>query len=258
MDGPGADGEDRDASGALLLAQQLARASTLSASIDLALPAVAAVAGAQAVVFGLAGSEASGVRCWPPDPDWSQALRDELGRLWETGPLTELCRTLGLVGPFSFDSVPQLANWRDLAAQLLVAGQPIADVVYVPVAAAGKTICGYFACRVDRAFDPDEVARLGRLQPALAASHGRFLRGSEQSVPLTRRQREILHLMHAGLTARAIASRLRISESTVGKHLRQLYARLDTHDRVSTVREAQVRGLLDGAAGEPWQDTRIP
>jgi DNA-binding CsgD family transcriptional regulator len=91
----------------------------------------------------------------------------------------------------------------------------------------------------------------------VVASHGQFFRGSSELALLTPRQHEILHLMQRGLTTGAIASRLQISESTVGKHLRDLYARLDTHDRVSTVREAQVRGLLDGVAGEPWQDVRF-
>ena len=51
--------------------------------------------------------------------------------------------------------------------------------------------------------------------------------------------------------------RLQISESTVGKHLRDLYGRFHAHDRVSAVREAQLRGLLDGLTAEPWQDAHF-
>jgi DNA-binding NarL/FixJ family response regulator len=111
--------------------------------------------------------------------------------------------------------------------------------------------------RVDRDFSDDELELVTALQSAVVASHGRFFRGSSESAVLTPRQHEILHLMRRGMTTGAIASRLQISESTVGKHLRDLYSRLDTHDRVSTVREAEVRGLLDGVAGEPWQDVRF-
>ena len=75
---------------------------------------------------------------------------------------------------------------------------------------------------------------------------------------LTSRQQQILELMQGGLTAGAIASRLGISESTVGKHLRDLYTRLDAHDRVSAIREARARGLLDGVGGEDWQDVLMP
>ena len=55
----------------------------------------------------------------------------------------------------------------------------------------------------------------------------------------------------------AIGSRLGISQSTVDKHVRDLYRRLGTQDRASTIRTAQVRGLLDGLVGEDWQDLLI-
>ena len=126
------------------------------------------------------------------------------------------------------------------------------------MSALGETVSGYFIGLVDRPVSDEELDGLARLQPAVVASHGRFLHGPDPTVRLTSRQQQILELMQGGLTAGAIASRLGISESTVGKHLRDLYTRLDAHDRVSAIREARARGLLDGVGGEDWQDVLMP
>ena len=45
--------------------------------------------------------------------------------------------------------------------------------------------------------------------------------------------------------------------STVDKHVRDLYQRLGTQDRASTIRAAQLRGLPDGLVGEHRQDLLV-
>jgi DNA-binding CsgD family transcriptional regulator len=255
--GVAAAGLGESAGVALDLAARLATSSSLSDAIELTLPTLAGGCGAAVALFAVAGSNASGARSWPRDAEWSRAFETELGPLWESGPLTELARALGLVPPFRLGDLMRKLGWVTLPIHSPVNGEPLRHALYLPVAVAGRTVCGYFVGRVDRDFTDEEVALVTALQPAVVASHGRFFRGSSESAVLTARQHEILHLMRLGLTTGAIASRLGISESTVGKHLRDLYARLDTHDRVSTIREAEVRGLLDGVAGEPWQDVRF-
>jgi DNA-binding CsgD family transcriptional regulator len=242
---------------ALDLAAGLATSSSLSDAIELTLPALAGACAAPVALFAVAGSNASGARSWPRDAEWSLAFETELGSLWESGPLTELARSLGVVPPFRLGDLMRELGWTTLPIHSPVNGEPLRHALYVPVAVVGQTVCGYFVGRVDREFTDHEVEVVTALQSAVVASHGRFFRGSSDSAVLTPRQHEILRLLRLGLTTGAIASRLSISESTVGKHLRDLYARLDTHDRVSTIREAEVRGLLDGVAGEPWQDVRF-
>lgn len=63
-------------------------------------------------------------------------------------------------------------------------------------------------------------------------------------VKLTARELAVLDLMADGLIARAIAHRLGISPRTVGKHIENIYRKLDAHDRVNAVLRAQARGLL--------------
>ncbi len=248
--------DTRDLEG-LRLAVALADVSTLRAAIGTTLPVLGAVSGAQVVVFAVAGTRAAGARCWPDAPDWSAAFEAELEAVWEGGPLTSLCRRSGVVPPFRLDAIMRELGWEALPLRS-PDGQLLRHAVYLAVSALGETVSGYFVARVDRDFSDAELDRLDRLQPGVVASHGRFLHAPDPSVHLTRRQEQILQLMQGGLTAGSIASRLGISESTVGKHLRDLYNRLDAHDRVSAIREARARGLLDGVGGEHWQDVLMP
>jgi DNA-binding CsgD family transcriptional regulator len=242
---------------ALRLAVALADVPTLSTATGTTLPVLAAVGGASVVVFAVAGNRAAGARCWPDSPDWRTSFEAELAAIWESGPLTTYCRTAGVVPPFRIEDLMHQAGWESLPL-LAPGGEPVRYGVYLAVAALGETVSGYFVGRVDRPVTDQELDGLARLQPAVVASHGRFLHGPDPTVRLTSRQQQILELMQGGLTAGAIASRLGISESTVGKHLRDLYARLDAHDRVSAIREARARGLLDGVGGENWQDVLMP
>ncbi|SDS10608.1 regulatory protein, luxR family [Friedmanniella luteola] len=241
----------------LRLAVALADVPTLRTATGTTLPVLAAVTGAPVVVFAVAGTRAAGARCWPEAPDWSAAFEAELAAVWESGPLTTYCRRVGVVPPFRVDDLVRELGWESLPLRA-PGGELLRFAAYLAVAVLGETVCGYVVGRVDRPVDDDELDGLARLQPAVVASHGRFLHAPDPTVRLTSRQHQILQLMQGGLTAGAIASRLGISESTVGKHLRDLYARLDAHDRVSAIREARARGLLDGVGGEDWQDVLMP
>ncbi len=241
----------------LRLAVALADVPTLRVAISTTLPVLAAVSGAQVVVFAVAGTRAAGARCWPDAADWSTSFEAELTAVWESGPLTSLCRTSGVVPPFRLDALMRELGWVALPLRT-PDGQLLRHAAYLAASALGETVSGYFVARVDRDFTDAELDRLARLQPGVVASHGRFLHAPDPSVQLTPRQEQILELMQGGLTAGSIASRLKISESTVGKHLRDLYNRLDAHDRVSAIREARARGLLDGVGGEHWQDVLMP
>jgi DNA-binding CsgD family transcriptional regulator len=65
-----------------------------------------------------------------------------------------------------------------------------------------------------------------------------------EPVALTPREQAVLTLLGDGLTAVAIARRLRISSRTVQKHLERTYRKLDVTDRLSAVLMARQLGLL--------------
>lgn len=236
------------------LAGELATAGSLTRQVDTTLPHLAALCDATVTVFGVAGSRAAGVKCWPPDLAWAAVLRDALAASWEAGPLTRWCREVGVVPAVRADEV--LPGWGTEPGLVLEhRGRVLAELLVMPVARTGATIAAYFMTRYERGFDEAEVAAVRLAQPVVVASHGRFLRPPEPA--LTARQADVLRLLAQGRTVRAISSRLGISQSTVDKHVRDLYRRLGTQDRASTVRTAEVRGLLDGLVGEDWQDLLI-
>ncbi|NJK79091.1 MAG: response regulator transcription factor [Chloroflexaceae bacterium] len=62
--------------------------------------------------------------------------------------------------------------------------------------------------------------------------------------PLTSREREVLSLVAAGLSNRAIAEELRISPHTTKTHTRSIYAKLTVRNRVQAINRAVALGLL--------------
>jgi adenylate cyclase len=61
---------------------------------------------------------------------------------------------------------------------------------------------------------------------------------------LTAREVEVLHLLAEGLSNRAIADRLVISEKTVIRHVSSIFMKLDVHNRAEATRLALDRGLV--------------
>ncbi len=62
--------------------------------------------------------------------------------------------------------------------------------------------------------------------------------------PLTAREREVLDWLALGLSNRAIADRLRISEHTVKFHVTSIYGKLGVSSRAEAIRGAARRGLI--------------
>lgn len=73
--------------------------------------------------------------------------------------------------------------------------------------------------------------------------------GPVRSLGLTERELTVLVLLGDGLTADAMARRLRTSPRTVHKHLEHLYRKLDVRDRLMAVQRARDAGILAGPPG---------
>jgi DNA-binding NarL/FixJ family response regulator len=100
-----------------------------------------------------------------------------------------------------------------------------------------------FLSAIERASE-QEVVIAG---PA-AASVGEIAQGIERrrsvSLPLTRREREVLTVAAEGLTAREIAERLGVRERTVTTHLARIYGKLGVGSRLAALRVAARSGLV--------------
>lgn len=103
-------------------------------------------------------------------------------------------------------------------------------------------------------FGPEDVRRVSLALPHLALLDHMVDRldrpaCTSSAVRLTGREQQILMLLSSGQTARRIGQRLGISERTVQKHLGNLYTKLGTHDRLTTVERARSLSLLEPSAG---------
>jgi ATP/maltotriose-dependent transcriptional regulator MalT len=91
------------------------------------------------------------------------------------------------------------------------------------------------ACRVFQQMGAaPELARVEMLAPMTAPRAGR----------LTARQVEVLRLVAAGSSNRAIATDLAISEHTVARHLQNIFAKLDVSSRSAATAFAYEHGLV--------------
>jgi DNA-binding NarL/FixJ family response regulator len=62
--------------------------------------------------------------------------------------------------------------------------------------------------------------------------------------PLTEREVQVLRLVASGMTNRAIAGRLKISEKTVARHLSNIFTKLDLPSRTAATAYAYERALI--------------
>lgn len=94
--------------------------------------------------------------------------------------------------------------------------------------------------------DDELVARVRRclMRSALPSADGGPPR---PRAPLTRREREVLALLAAGLAQPAIAEALVISPKTVATHIQRILTKLEVHSRAQAVALAYQEGLLGTA-----------
>lgn len=100
---------------------------------------------------------------------------------------------------------------------------------HIERAAAGETV-----------IDPTMAGRAAASAARLQA--GAFWPGA--SLGLTQRESEVLELMVAGMSNRAIASELVLGAETVKSHIRTIYRKLDVNDRAGAVAAALREGIF--------------
>lgn len=80
---------------------------------------------------------------------------------------------------------------------------------------------------------------------------------SDRDLPLTPREKQVVHLATQGFKNREIASALFISESTVKSHLRNVYSKLGVSNRVQLYSYVHAQDLAEtrnAAYDEGWND----
>lgn len=103
---------------------------------------------------------------------------------------------------------------------------------------------GYLLKDARRAELVRAVMDLARGKPVLTAEALAVLTSRTTEQQLTQRELDALQLMAEGLTNRAVAARMHVSEATVKTHLAHAFDKLGVGDRAAAVRVAFQRGLL--------------
>ena len=62
--------------------------------------------------------------------------------------------------------------------------------------------------------------------------------------PLSSREKEVLQLMSEGMTYRQSADKLCIGPETVRTHIKNIYQKLDVHNRADAIRKARKNRLI--------------
>lgn len=83
------------------------------------------------------------------------------------------------------------------------------------------------------------AARVERALPSVDEA-----RNAQPDDPLTPKERQVLHLLSRGFTYEESATQMGVSVSTVRTHVRNIYGKLDVHNKTEAVFEARALGWL--------------
>uniref|UniRef100_UPI001409BA09 helix-turn-helix transcriptional regulator n=1 Tax=Streptomyces sp. YIM 98790 TaxID=2689077 RepID=UPI001409BA09 len=130
-----------------------------------------------------------------------------------------------------------LAAWQELRVPYEAAR------VRMLLAAAGRAAGDEEGARLELRAARAAFRELGAVPDARRADA--LLSGRRRPLPsrLTGREAEVLRLVAAGRTNRAIAAELHISEHTVARHLNNIFAKLDVTSRAAATAFACTHGL---------------
>jgi LuxR family maltose regulon positive regulatory protein len=99
-----------------------------------------------------------------------------------------------------------------------------------------------------RGIAPDYVGRLlaafGRGTASFPSRPRSYLEAQPLPEPLTAREREVLRLLVTGLSIQEIAQKLFITAGTLKTHTKNIYSKLNVHNRVQAVARARELDVL--------------
>ncbi|WP_138760610.1 helix-turn-helix transcriptional regulator [Modestobacter altitudinis] len=191
--------------------------------------------------------------CWPVD---YLPAAPPSGRLVDatTQPLLRWYSVTRSTAPQVLGRVPSAIAQPEMVEEWTAFARPfgITHQLALPlVMRAG--VEAYVVSRPDDDYDDDDLDLARLVLPALGALFRQRVVLEDvsavrydpvRSLGLTERELAVLTLLGDGLTADAIARRLRTSPRTVHKHLEHLYRKLGVRDRLMAVQRARDAGIL--------------
>jgi LuxR family maltose regulon positive regulatory protein len=109
----------------------------------------------------------------------------------------------------------------------------------------GPPIASLLYQAASRGIAPAYTRQLLAAIPAVETEQADTLDHQAQSIELlSEREIEVLQLIAEGLTNQEIATKLFLSPHTIKVHTRNIYSKLDTHNRTESVSKARLLGFL--------------
>lgn len=211
---------------------------------------LAAAAGADSVsVFELEPRTRTAVTLGEVLLDGPEEIDDDLDALfwdtWDDSPCSWTERTSPFFGRYPAEAVldPErlYPTWRAWAATPMMLGYGrhvgLGHEVIIPLQSAPGRTRRVLVNRpaTDDSFTDDDLLMLRLLQPHLDAAVRRAVAGVPARDLLSPRELEILSYVRGGRSTKDIAATLWVQQSTVRKHLENVYAKLDVHGRTEAV-----------------------
>jgi two-component system, NarL family, nitrate/nitrite response regulator NarL len=142
-----------------------------------------------------------------------------------------------------------IASTENLSTRLVFFTSSVADRELIIAAAAGA----YSVILTDVAPEilVGAIAGIEEINPFTKSTDGKFLvKDANVLTLLTEREREIMRLVSEGLSNKAIARRLNISDGTIKVHLHHIYQKLEINNRTVLARLAITNNRADTPAGD--------
>jgi two-component system, NarL family, response regulator DevR len=144
----------------------------------------------------------------------------------------ELCRKIVKINPKT--------------AVLILTGYFEYDLVCACLQAGAR---GYLIKDAEHLDLPEQLMKMieghAVLDPRAADVLTDFMNNQRQSVdPLSARELEIIRLISQGMSNHEISAHLHITENTIKSHIKEIFSKLDVHNRIEAVVMAKKRGIL--------------
>jgi DNA-binding CsgD family transcriptional regulator len=233
-------------------ARHLAQARTVGTFIDLSMRCLEESFAGSLVSFNRIDlNKRTGAAAFRPyRAELDQAV-DGVGRLLDEHPLYQWYTSQPDWSPVRISDVVPWERFRRtrLLTEVLAPVSACHMILIMLIPPTNGEFVYFGTTRADPDFTDEDLELCRNMQPCLVALYA-MLTTAERAIPdaattaLTRRERIVLGLLADGLTAAAIARRLSTRPATVRKHLQNLYAKLDTSDRLEAVIRGRDLGLL--------------
>jgi DNA-binding CsgD family transcriptional regulator len=192
-------------------------------------------------IFSAVGPEGIHGRGWPEAQLPAATVTDLIRRCSSEHPLIQHYVKSNDRRPLAISGLMPLQSWRASAiGSDMHAVTGFYEHMAIPLQSSPGTMRAFMLGRGEGGFTSQERDFVERIHPSLVTLdyRARAVRSPKIS-PLTRREKEVLELIAAGLSRQASARQLQVSIRTIDKHLESIYRKFGVNSHLQAVLAAR-------------------